>query len=121
MATGIVSLTGYVLPPPAPVLNLFYALGCLLEYPPADLQNVCGDPDWAAIRKVMHQSTVCLRVNDIVNRLIDQVSCDSCVYCRWCSFRYCSFSRIVHVCRKVKACWQTHKKFVCFIFHLHFR
>lgn len=51
--SGIVGLKGYLLPPPAAVLNLFYAIGCLVEYTPADLQNVCGDPDWAAIRKVI--------------------------------------------------------------------
>jgi hypothetical protein len=49
---GLTALRGYLLPPPAPVLNLFYALGCLLGYAPAQLQNVCGDPDWEAIQQV---------------------------------------------------------------------
>jgi hypothetical protein len=50
--TGLTALRGYLLPPPAPVLNLFYALGCLLGYAPTQLQNVCGDPDWEAIQQV---------------------------------------------------------------------
>jgi hypothetical protein len=49
---GLTALRGYLLPPPAPVLNLFYALGCLLGYAPAQLQNVCGDPDWDTIQQV---------------------------------------------------------------------
>ena len=49
---AIAALRGYLLPPPAVVLNLFYALGCLLGFNPAELQNVCGDPDWSAIQKV---------------------------------------------------------------------
>jgi hypothetical protein len=34
------------------VLNLFYALGCLVGLPPAQLQNVCGDPDWGSMQAV---------------------------------------------------------------------
>lgn len=34
------------------MLNLFYAVGCLVGFDPASLQNVCGDPDWAAIQQV---------------------------------------------------------------------
>lgn len=50
--TGLAALKGHVLPPPAPVLNLLYAIGCLAGFGPADLQNVCGDPDWTTIQTV---------------------------------------------------------------------
>ena len=52
LATGIVSLEKYLLPPAAPALNLLYAVGLLLGFEPATLQNVCGDADWQAIQKV---------------------------------------------------------------------
>eukprot|EP00598_Pedospumella_elongata_P004912 CAMPEP_0184980082 /NCGR_PEP_ID=MMETSP1098-20130426/10113_1 /TAXON_ID=89044 /ORGANISM="Spumella elongata, Strain CCAP 955/1" /LENGTH=550 /DNA_ID=CAMNT_0027503443 /DNA_START=31 /DNA_END=1683 /DNA_ORIENTATION=- len=51
VAAGIVSLQKYLLPPAAPVLNLLYAVGLLLGFEPAQLQNVCGDADWQAIQK----------------------------------------------------------------------
>jgi hypothetical protein len=60
--TGLTALRGYLLPPPAAVLNLFYALGCLLGYAPAQLQNVCGDPDWEAIQQVRSCSFCCVSV-----------------------------------------------------------
>lgn len=50
--TGIVSLEKYLLPPAAPALNLLYAVGLILGFEPAALQNVCGDADWQAIQKV---------------------------------------------------------------------
>ena len=50
IAEGIHALISYLLPPPSSVVNLFYAIGCLIMIPPSSLQNVCGDPDWNAIR-----------------------------------------------------------------------
>jgi len=47
---GIHNLNGYLLPPSSYIINLFYAIGCLIMLPPTSLQNVCGDPDWNSIR-----------------------------------------------------------------------
>jgi hypothetical protein len=50
--TGIVSLRSYLLPPSNVAVQLLYAVGCLVGFDPAALQNVCGDADWEAIQKV---------------------------------------------------------------------
>ena len=52
ITTGFMALQGHVLPPPLPVVNLFYAVCALVGFASTDLQNACEDPDWTAIRKV---------------------------------------------------------------------
>jgi hypothetical protein len=45
-------LQQFVLPLPGPALKLFYAIALLLNYDPASLSDVCGDPSWDAFKKV---------------------------------------------------------------------
>ena len=51
-AAALASLQNHVLPAPAPVVNLLYALGLFLGVPAASLKDVCGDVTWEAIRVV---------------------------------------------------------------------
>jgi hypothetical protein len=50
---ALTALTGYLLPLPAPALNCLYSVGCLLGLPPSSLSNICGDPDWAALKATL--------------------------------------------------------------------
>ena len=79
LSPGIAALKDYLLPPPAAVLNLFYALGCLVGVAPAQLQNVCGDPDWGTMQAVSF----------IVTLLIDSF---------FLSFIFPALSRLILVC-----------------------
>ncbi|KAJ1430479.1 hypothetical protein B484DRAFT_448846 [Ochromonadaceae sp. CCMP2298] len=50
VAAALGALGGYLLPLPAPALNCLYAVGCLVGCPPESLSNICGDPDWPAVK-----------------------------------------------------------------------
>lgn len=62
LRAAFAALSGYLLPPPAPVLNLLHAVGALVGHAPAELQNVCGDPDWEAIQLVSSDGLAVARI-----------------------------------------------------------
>jgi hypothetical protein len=48
----MLSYAGYILPPPQPVLQLFYAVGLLVGLAGKSLCNACGDLCWDAMKLV---------------------------------------------------------------------
>mmetsp|Transcript_31870 Transcript_31870/g.53765 ORF Transcript_31870/g.53765 Transcript_31870/m.53765 type:complete len:539 (+) Transcript_31870:117-1733(+) len=51
VSSALSGLQGYTLPLPAPALNCLYAVACLVGCAAAEMQNVCGDPDWGVIQQ----------------------------------------------------------------------
>lgn len=51
-ADATISYSGYVLPPPLPVMQLFYAVGLLCGADAASLCDPCGDLSWDQIKTV---------------------------------------------------------------------
>ncbi len=52
IADATLLLNGYVLPPPLPVLQLFYAVASLCGLNPSLLCDACGELSWDHIKQV---------------------------------------------------------------------